>query len=195
MDISAERKKAVASAISDIRELLSTGVSIDSIEAAKACLLSLAERRELFGRDAFPLPEPGETDRNFLLHEDVDGGYALYVNSGMPGQATRPHDHGGAWAIVVAVDGEETHRLYVPEGDDGQRVRQVGEITVQPGTGVSLLPDGIHSIHANSDEPLLHLHLYGMAFSHQEERVEYDMEAGTAFRFKLADFGVIEDAR
>ena len=192
MDRKAARNEAVAAAIGDIRRQLDGGVSVPAIDRAKERLMDLAARTELFPREDFPLPSGGETERTFLIHEDEDGGYALYVNSGLPGQTTRPHDHGGSWAIVVAVEGEELHRLYVPEGGT---VRQAGEITVKAGTGVSLLPDGIHSIHAVSDRPLLHLHLYGMGFPHQGERVEYDLEAGTSVRFKLEEAFAIEDAR
>jgi len=192
MDRKAARNMAVTATIAEIKQHFEAGVTIPLIERAKQSLMDLAAQRELFPREDFPLPSDDAMERIFLIHEDADGGYALYVNSGLPGQTTRPHDHGGSWAIVVAVDGEELHRLYVPDGD---LVRQSGEITVAPGTGVSLLPDGVHSIHAVSDQPLLHLHLYGMGFPHQGERVEYDLEAGEAVRFKLEDAFEVEDAR
>ncbi len=186
------RRKAVAATIAEIKQHLAGGVAVPSIERAKQSLMRLAAQAHLFPREDFPLPEDGAMERTFLIHEDENGANALYVNSGLPGQATRPHNHGGSWAIVVAVEGEELHRLYVPEGGT---VRQAGELTVAPGAGVSLLPDGIHSIHAVSDRPLLHLHLYGMGFPHQGERMEYDLETGAALRFKLEDAFEIEDAR
>lgn len=70
-----------------------------------------------------------------------------------------------------------------------------GELDVRPGMAVSMLPDGIHSIHALSDQPLLHLHLYGWGFPQQGEREEFDLETGKVYRFHLEDMGFIEDAR
>ena len=120
------------------------------------------------------------------------------MNSGKPGQSSPPHNHGGTWAIVAAVEGEETHRLYVDESQETESdiasIRQVTELIVKPGEAVSMMPDGIHSIHAG-DNPLLHLHLYGKRFSSQSQRNEYDLDSGTVRRFVLEDLGYIEDAR
>ena len=161
--------------------------------------MSLCARTELFPRSDFPLPEGNETERTFLIHEDENGEFALYVNSGLPGQTYRPHNHGGSWAIVAAVSGMEKHKLYrkIQESSDsaGPPIEQVGEIDVQPGTAVSMLPEGIHSIHALGQDPLLHLHLYGRRFSDQSERAEYDLETNTVDRFVLEASFDIEDAR
>ena len=100
---------------------------------------------------------------------------------------------------MAAVEGEETHRLFVADKGDvasgGLGIRQAAELVVRPGFAVSLMPDGIHAIHAETDRPLLHLHLYGRGFPSQSERVEYDLERGEVHRFVLDDIGFIEDAR
>ena len=198
MTLGDERVQAIAAAIADIREILAAGVSDQSLSDAKTRLVALARRAELFPRADFPLPRDGETDRTFRLREDPDGALALYVNSGVAGQTTRPHDHGGAWAIVVGVEGREQHKLYRRSDDQSRpgigRLEVAEEVEVAPGSGVVLGPEGIHSIHATAPEPLLHLHLYGFAFEKQSTRKEYDLAAGSYRAYTLDDTGFIEDA-
>lgn len=201
MPVKTEREQAIKEAIDDIRPVLAREVSVESLEIAKARLMQLCARADLFPRSDFPLPEGDATERTFLVHEDDDGGCALYVNSGTMGQTYRPHDHGGAWAIVAAISGEERHCLYVREarrdGDaDGiARLALRAEIDVRPGAAVSMLPEGIHSIHALGEQPLLHLHLYGKRFADQGTRTEYDADTGQMHSFKLEDTFFVEDAR
>lgn len=192
MTVKTERNAAVAAAIAKIRDALRNGATTRSLERAEATMLALAAQAALFPRTAFPVPDEGQTERTFLIHEDEDGRYALYVNSGRPGQHACPHDHGGAWAIVVAVEGEETHRLYRDEADT---LEQIKEVLVCPGSGVVVAAGEIHSIHANSDQPLLHLHLYELSYANQGRRKAYDPQAGTVRQFVLEDVGFVEDAR
>ena len=199
MSVQVARRNAIAETLDHVRPALKDGASNGALETARSHMLRLAERADLFPRSDFPLPEEGSTERTFLIHEDEDGGFALYVNSGVPGQTYRPHDHGAAWAIVVAVEGDERHRVY-RRVDDGSvegkgEVEIVEEIDVTPGHGICLGESGIHSIHALGSEPLLHLHLYGKGFGHQSRRTEYDMEAGTTHAFKITRLDFIEDAR
>ncbi|WP_282605388.1 cysteine dioxygenase family protein [Pelagibius sp. Alg239-R121] len=195
MSVKAQREAAIRDCISRIKRSFQGGVTVPALEVAKHHLMSLCEQRALFPRSDFPVPNEVEIERTSLIYQDEDGGYALYVNSSRPGQTSRPHDHGGSWALVAAVEGEETHRLYVHDGSDVGGLRQVTELTVQPGLAVSLMPGGIHAIEAKSSEPLLHLHLYGLGFPQQGKRREFDQETGQVHRFHLKDLGFIEDAR
>jgi len=192
------RNQAVRATISEIKDIMEGGVTVDQLEAAKTALMSLGAKTDLFTLEDFPGPSGDETERTFLIYQDETGEFALYVNSGGPNQSAPPHDHGGSWAIIAAVFGEETHRLYVDDaaqtGSEAPALRQAAEIMVKPGTAVSMLPDGIHSIHGASDN-LMHLHLYGLNFESQSERRTYDLERGTVRRFVLEDVGFIEDAR
>ncbi len=193
------RTEAISETLGKIRSELADGASDAALSAARAHLIELAERADLFPRSDFPLPEEGKNERTFLIQEDADGSYALYVNSGLKGQTTRPHDHGESWAIVVAVEGEERHRVYrrVDDGSvDGRgEVEVIDEINVRPGVGICLPESGIHSIHADSEQPLLHLHLYGRSFANQSTRTEYDLDDGTTHSYKLRRLDFIEDAR
>jgi len=199
MNVADQRKSEIADSIERIKDALWDGINLESLNKAKAIMLQLASRKDLFRWTDFPVPNDEEIYRTFLVHQEEGGAYSLYVNSSLPGQLSPPHDHGGSWAIVAAVEGEELHRVYKQTNSETSSnkspITLAGEILVRPGNAISLLPDGIHSIHAESDAPLLHLHLYGMGFEYQGERSEYDLEAGEVKRFKLEDIGVVEDAR
>ena len=189
----------VETAIEDVRQILAPGIDNETLSRAKVRMILLASRTALFPRSDFPLPLGGKVDRLFRLRQDSDGSFALYVNSGISGQTTRPHDHGGSWAIVVGVEGREEHRLYRrTDGGDGPpgvgAVEVIEVLDVAPGNGVAMGPDGIHSIHANSSDPLMHLHLYGDAFEQQLARKEYNTDTGTYDAFQIGDYGFIEDA-
>ena len=199
MSVTEQRRSAIAEALKGVRAALADGPTEAALDRARTQMLGLAERKDLFPRSDFPLPEGGKNERTFLIHEDDDGRFALYVNSGLKGQTYRPHNHGDAWAIVVAVEGDERHRVYrrVDDGSQDGRgeVEVVDEIDVTPGQGICLGEGGIHSIHALGEAPLLHLHLYGKRFADQDTRTEFDMENGTTHAFKLRRLDFIEDAR
>ena len=199
MNTKQARFKAIETTVSEVKAHLSGGVTQKGLGRAKKALMTLAGHKSLFPRSDFPVPDSEQIDRTFLAYEENDGSYALYVNSSLPGQSSHPHDHGGTWAIVAAVSGKETHRVYEVADRDAPEsitnIRQVDEVVVQPETAIALMPDGIHSIHATSDEPLLHLHLYGKSYAHQGERKVYDLTKNVVRRFVLEDVGFVEDAR
>jgi hypothetical protein len=58
-----------------------------------------------------------------------------------------------------------------------------GEQMVREGAPIALMPDDIHSIHVESDEPTLHLHLYGRRLEDLKARLQFDMEKRTASYF------------
>lgn len=188
-----ERRRVVDRAMARIRAIMDAGPSIDNLTAGKAVLIELAARDDLFTFGDFPLPEDDAMECSYLIHEDEDGGYALYVNAGAPHQYYAPHDHGDAWAIIAGVRGRERHRLYLTDGAGG--LTRKGELVVAPGEAVTMQPDGVHEVHALDGQPLLHLHLYAKNFARQGERWKYDPARGTAERFTLDELGSIRDAR
>ena len=194
MSTQSERLNAIRDTIASIKARLDEEVSVPRLEEAKVLLMQLCERRELFPRADFPIPE-GRVDTTYLIHAEPDERYALYVNSSQPGQSSPPHDHGVAWAIVAAIEGEETHTLYQTDVDNPERAIEVAQLTVRPGVAVSMLPQGIHAIEARGTTPLLHLHLYGCVFERQARRRQFDLESGTKREFVLEDVGFVVDAR
>lgn len=190
--IATERRAEISKTLTRISAATFPRVSREGLAVAKGEMLALAARADLFDARDFPVPESGRVDRTFLVGHDPTSGLALYVNSSLPGQTSRPHDHGGAFAIVAAVQGSERHHLY--EIQDG-RLTQVSEIVVEPGNPVVMAPEDIHSIRADSNEPLLHLHLYGRRFEEQGERREFDPDTGVVRTYRMTDYGDILDRR
>jgi predicted metal-dependent enzyme (double-stranded beta helix superfamily) len=182
-DVSAARAAAVASTIDRIRAIeAEEGVTRPALEKIRAEMLKLAAQEHLFPSAIFPPPPNGEKGSNrYLLQEDPGGRFALYMNALNPGNSTKPHDH-TTWACVVAVDGQELNKVY-ERTDDGSdpdkcelRVRE--EIMVEPGRGICLMPEDIHSIHTTGTVPTRHLHMYGLALEKLDNRRGYDMETG-----------------
>ena len=180
-DLAAERERAVAACLDDIRAILGAAdVNRATLERVKGRLLALAARRDLFSYAQFPLRH--ERSTMHVLAEDDGDGLALYAVTAQGESATPPHDH-TTWAVVVGVEGEERNKLW-RRIDDGAtpgkaQLEEVDETVVGRGTGVALMPDDIHSIHRGSDVPLLHFHLYGHSIERLGERKQFDLEHGT----------------
>lgn len=182
-DGKAARAAAVANAVGRIRDIeAAQGVTRPALEAIRDELMLLARQEHLFPTAEFPPPPGGERGSNrYLLHEDPGSRFALYLNALNPGNETRPHDH-TTWAVVVAVEGQELNRVYerLDGGVDQERcsVRVREEVMVEPGRGICLMPDDIHSIHTAGTAPTRHLHMYGLALDRLDGRKAYDMESG-----------------
>jgi predicted metal-dependent enzyme (double-stranded beta helix superfamily) len=179
-DIRAARTAAVAATMGRIRAIeAKEGVTRAALAKIEAELQALARQDHLFPTAEFPPPEPGGKGSNrYLLDEQPDGRFALYMNALNPGNETRPHDH-TTWAVVVAVEGQELNKVYRRE--PGKLVVD-REIMVEPGRGITLMPDDIHSIHTTGAVPTRHLHCYGLALEKLDNRMAYD-ETGSAIPY------------
>src|SRR3546814_6678655 len=88
------RAAAIAETISRIRAIEKRqGVTRPALDAIREELYALAARKELFSSEDFPPPTDGATSTRYLLSEDADNRFALYMNSLLPGKATNPHNH------------------------------------------------------------------------------------------------------
>ena len=187
--IAEARAKVVSDTVDRIREIEHTkGVTRESLSEMREHLYALASQQELFPREDFPSPTDGDTNIRYVLSEDDDQRFALYLNSILPGKLTEPHNH-TTWAIVVAVEGEEQNRFY-RRTDDGSVPGKATlefdeEIVVKPGVGVAMMPDDIHSIAVVGDTPTLHFHMYGRAIETLTERVGYNIAEGTYEYYRL----------
>jgi len=183
------RAKAVSNAVDIIREIEnSKGVTCESLSEMREHLYALATHKDLFSREDFPPPTDGDTNIRYVLSEDDDQRFALYLNSILPGKLTDPHNH-TTWAIVVAVEGEEQNQFYKRTDDGtvpGKATLELDEeVTVRPGVGVAMMPDDVHSIAVVGDTPTLHFHMYGRAIETLTERVGYNVEEGTYEYYNL----------
>lgn len=182
-DIAAARTAAVAATIERIRAIeAAQGVTRDALDAIKTEMLALAAQEHLFPLAEFSPPPAGEKgSRRYLLQEDPNNRFALYMNALNPGNSTKPHDH-TTWAVVVAVEGQELNKVYkrFDDGSDPDRcdLRVDHEVMVEQGRGIALMPEDIHSIHTTGDRPTRHLHMYGLALEKLDNRRAFDAETG-----------------
>ncbi len=188
---SAAMTAAVAGTMDRIKAIeREQGVTRAALEAIKAELLQLAAKEALFPAAEFPPPPAGETgSKRYLLQEEPDGRFALYMLALNPGNSTKPHDH-TTWAVVASVEGQELNRVY-RRVDDGSvegkaQLELVREVMVEPGTGIALMPEDIHSIHTTGTTTTRHLHCYGLALEKLDHRRGFDMQAGTVQPYNKA---------
>lgn len=185
------RAEAIEATIERIRGVeRRLGVTRAALAEIEREMLALARSQELFPSEDFPPPPPGEkSSRRYLLRQDPDGRFAMYMNALNPGNETRPHNH-TTWAVVAAVEGQELNRVY-RRTDDGSvpgraHLELDHEIMVEPGRGIALLPDDIHAIHTTGDQPTRHLHMYGLALELLDGRLGFDLNADTVQAYNRA---------
>ena len=180
-DIKSVRAKAVAATIENIRAIeTSQGVTRSSLDSIMAEMLVLSRQEHLFPSSEFVPPPEGEKGaQRYLMQEDPDHRFALYLNALNPGNATKPHDH-TTWAVVVSVDGAEHNTVYRRLAN-GLAVER--EVVVEGDTGIALMPDDIHAISTPGDRPTRHLHMYGLALEVLDNRMGYDPDTGAAIPY------------
>lgn len=148
------------------------GVNPYTLHQIKQLLLELAERTELFPLEDFPPPGAQEAHTSCLyrISESPEHCFALYINSAHARCDTPPHNH-TTWAVIVGICGEELNKFYRRSATGG--VELIGSDIVTTGTGVTFLPDDLHSIHIAGDQPLLNFHMYGKALEYLHNRQYY----------------------
>lgn len=178
-----KRQVAVSEAVQKARHIINNqGVNAAALGKVKEILLTLAAQTELFSVADYPTPTPKEYGKVYLISDDDDGSFSLYLVSSHPVGPSPIHDH-GTWAVIAGMAGEEENTIY-KRLDDGQHIGRAQleidyKITLAQGDAIALMPDDIHHIVTTSEAPTRHFHLYGKGFIQQTDRLEFNPEEGT----------------
>jgi predicted metal-dependent enzyme (double-stranded beta helix superfamily) len=181
-DIAARRREAVAGTIEEIRRIeREDGIDYGSLEKISEQLFDLAARKDLFPEEDFPLG-PERASKIYLLQEDADGRFALYMSVGTGGKLTPPHNH-TTWAVIASVQGRELNLLY-DRLDDGSvpgkaEVVESGRKIVEGRSAVCLLPDDIHAVALEGEEKAMLFHMYGLGLDRLDKRIAFNQAEGS----------------
>lgn len=166
-DVSSRRARACSTLLDQVHSITATeGINPSTLHAIKLKVMALAKRTELFPIGDFGMPKAHGRNHPLLV-EDNDG-HGLYLSVSLPGKEAAPHDH-GIWCASAAISGQEQHVLY-RRTDDGKQagratVAKIGEVLVEPGTGLVMADHDIHSTEVVGEQPAIILSLYGYALT------------------------------
>lgn len=184
-----KKQLAIAKFIDNAKQNAGAVVTREGLELIKNALIELASHKEWWSVDEYPCPAGEELQARYLIRQDQNCTYALYLNVMRPGKKIVPHNH-TTWACIAAVEGTERNYLY-ERTDDGRQpgyatLREVGEQAVSPGEGIALMPDDIHAVRID-DTSIRHLHMYGRALETLDQRIAFDLVHNTC---RIMDIGV-----
>lgn len=127
-----------------------------------------------------------------LLEPDLETGWAVQMLydepffpltvqlvAWAPGTVSPIHNH-GTWGLVALLNGEEKNTFWrrSPTSKFPDKIENVGDILLNPGDIIGLMPDAIHQVEAMGNEPTISFNLYGE--TNYDRRFEFNQFKNTA---------------
>ncbi len=189
MNLTNSRRTAVANTVAAVRAIEAEhGVTRDALHRIEDEVTALTAQKHLFTEAEFPNPEPGQPAKLYLLSEDDDGRFPIYLTCANPGGAVRPHNH-NTWAVVAGLSGCEENFLYdrVEGGHEPgpAKIALARTVRIHDGESVSMMPDDIHSVATPGSIPRRHFHMYGLSLERLSDRLAYDTETNTCAAMEI----------
>jgi predicted metal-dependent enzyme (double-stranded beta helix superfamily) len=160
-ELDGQASASITAAMTRIRALVGAPAR-ESIGALTLASIG-ATLTEVGGRLEQPLARLAQVTRpkawGRCLSVDSEYGFALYLASEEPGSVSPPHEH-MTWQVTSSIRGTELQCLYLREGAT-RRARESWRVTLRPRMHMAMLAHDIHASRVISEEPTLHLQVYG----------------------------------
>ncbi len=124
-----------------------------------------------------PNPETGWSV--LTLYDEPDFPLTVQTVAWLPGKVSPIHNH-ATWGVVALISGEEKNTIWRRTNKNGS-IEKAGDIILNPGEIIGLMPDAIHHVEALGDQPTISFNLYGE--TNYQQRFEFDPVTGTAINF------------
>ncbi len=124
-----------------------------------------------------PNPETGWSV--LTLYDEPDFPLTVQTVAWLPGKVSPIHNH-ATWGVVALISGEEKNTIWRRTDQNGS-IEKAGDIILNPGEIMGLMPDAIHHVEALGDEPTISFNLYGE--TNYQQRFEFNPVTGTTKNF------------
>lgn len=180
-----QRYRLISNTLTEIRKIAQEDMNRKILENIRREMEALTSHADLFQSTDFPMPNDNKPSTIYLLSEDANQEFALYLVTGDKRVRSPAHNH-HTWAVIAGIAGDEENTLYsrgiAKTGSKQSLIEEDGIQVISSGDSIAFMPEDIHSIRVTSEEPSRHFHLYGVSFAKQVGRLGYDLESGKTYQ-------------